>query len=211
LPCTPGVVAIVGRNGAGKSTLLKAASRHPSGGRIDGVDLRPLRSPGFPLSAGRGSFGWVPQRAETVFAMTVSEMVRVGRYRMSRPLRTSPSERSAVHGAWNSRPGGPGRKRGRHPERGRVAARPHRPTIVQDAPVLILDEPVASLDLEYQDQVYRLLAAWPREDDSFSLRTTTWRSPHPMRPGDRLARWEDRRRWQPWEVLTAERIEEIFG
>ena len=98
----PLLVALIGPNGSGKSTLLKIA-----GGllRAEGIAVsvqgKPIESLSFRDVA--GLVARVPQRAEQVFAMTVREMVRVGRYLIQRPLRPLPgSEEARIDSALES-------------------------------------------------------------------------------------------------------------
>lgn len=152
------LVALIGPNGSGKSTLLKiaggllrgeGASVVIEGKSIDDLSYRDVAR----------LISWVPQRAEQVFAMTVREMVRVGRYRVQRPLRPLPdSEESRIDSALESTGIGHLANRevdtlsGGEWQRALIAR-----AVAQDTPILLLDEPVASLDLRYQDEVYLLL------------------------------------------------------
>lgn len=154
----PGLVALLGPNGSGKSTLLKImagllrASRikvRVQGELVSGLECRDVAR----------LLAWVPQRADLPFAMTVRQMVRVGRYRVERPLRPlPPAEESRIDAALESvglltladrevetLSGGEWQRA--------LVAR----AIAQDTPILLLDEPIANLDLRYQDEVYQLL------------------------------------------------------
>jgi iron complex transport system ATP-binding protein len=154
----PDLVALVGPNGSGKSTLLKIASGlirsneaavTVCGETVDALSPRELAA----------LIAWVPQRADLLFAMTVREMVRIGRYRMERPLRRLPAAEEEIV---DSAIGGGGLEKladrevetlsGGEWQRAMIAR-----AIAQDTPILVLDEPIASLDLRFQDEIYRLL------------------------------------------------------
>lgn len=154
----PGLAALVGPNGSGKSTLLKIASGliRSSGAAVQvcGKDVGAIS-----LRELAGLIAWVPQRADLLFSMTVREMVRIGRYRVERPLRPPPAgEEEIVDSAIRS----VGLESfvdrevdtlsGGEWQRAMIAR-----AIAQETPILILDEPIASLDLRYQDEIYRLL------------------------------------------------------
>ncbi|MFE7568841.1 heme ABC transporter ATP-binding protein [Streptomyces sp. NPDC057539] len=149
------VLALVGPNGAGKSTLLAALA----------ADLRPDR--GEIRIAGRPAHDWsapelalrravLPQAAALSFPFPVAEVVRMGRAPWAGTAREDEDE-AAVAGAmaatetteFAARPfsalsGG---------ERARVAlAR----VLAQRAPLLLLDEPTAALDLRHQELVLRV-------------------------------------------------------
>ncbi|MCL7377093.1 heme ABC transporter ATP-binding protein [Streptomyces sp. 35G-GA-8] len=149
------VLALVGPNGAGKSTLLAALA----------ADLRPDR--GEVRIAGRPAHDWsapelalrravLPQSAALSFPFPVAEVVRMGRAPWAGTARADEDE-AAVAGAmaatetteFAARPfstlsGG---------ERARVAlAR----VLAQRAPLLLLDEPTAALDLRHQELVLRV-------------------------------------------------------
>lgn len=153
-----GLVALIGPNGSGKSTLLKltAGLIHAAGVSIvvQGQLLHELA----PRAAAR-LISWVPQRAEVLFSMTVREMVRIGRYRLLRPLRDLPREDETIIekavgevGLTEMLDRDVDTLSGGEWQRALIAR-----ALAQDTPVMLLDEPVASLDLRYQDEVYLLL------------------------------------------------------
>ncbi len=154
----PGLVALVGPNGSGKSTLLRLAAGLL---RAQGVTVTTAgqRLDRLPPRRAAALVAWVPQRAEAIFAMTVREMVRVGRYRVQRPFRAvSTHEDETIEVALRE----VGLERlaerevdtlsGGEWQRAMIAR-----ALAQQTPVLLLDEPIASLDLRYQDEVYSLL------------------------------------------------------
>ena len=155
LEVEPGeTVALVGPSGCGKSTLLDVVLglRRPDSGRVllGGVDLRELD-----LQSWRASVGWVPQRPH-LFARSVADNVRVGRSGASDAQVAAALEAAGLASVLQRLPhgvdtrlgeGGAGLSLG---ERQRLAlAR----AFVRDAPLLVLDEPTASLDAETEADV----------------------------------------------------------
>jgi iron complex transport system ATP-binding protein len=155
---TGAVVGLIGPNGAGKTTLLRACngSLDPDAGtiRIDGDRLS-----GLSARATARRVATVPQGTDASFAFTVRETVAMGRYaHVSRLGRHGPDDRAAVETAMERAAvadladrsvarisGG---------ERSRVLlAR----ALAQDAPLLLLDEPTASLDIGHQVRTLSLV------------------------------------------------------
>lgn len=140
-------LALVGPSGAGKSTLLGLLLGFvtPTSGRIliNGCDLSTLD-----LTSWRRHLAWVPQRAH-LFAGTLASNIALGepaasRERIERAARDAalPHDLSLTLGER-----GHGMSSG---ERQRVAlAR----AFLRDAPVLLLDEPTARLDVQSEQAV----------------------------------------------------------
>ncbi|MFJ2745111.1 thiol reductant ABC exporter subunit CydD [Streptomyces sp. NPDC087440] len=151
-------VALVGPSGAGKSTLLALLLGfvEPAEGRVavGGVDLADLDA-----EAWRERVAWVPQRPH-LFAGTVAENIRLGRPGAS-PEEVRAAARAAhAEGFVAELPrgydtvlgeGGAGLSAG---QRQRIAlAR----AFLKDAPVLLLDEPTAHLDVGSEREVVRAM------------------------------------------------------
>ena len=148
------LVALVGPNGAGKTTLLRAlAGLVPSTGSIEiGGD----RLSSLSLRERARRFGYLPQGHHVHWPLPAKDVVALGRYPhgATDPARLSPRDEQAVLRAMQAtnvvefaeRPvtelsGG---------ERSRVAlAR----VLAVEAPVMLADEPIASLDPRYQIDV----------------------------------------------------------
>jgi iron complex transport system ATP-binding protein len=148
------LVALVGPNGAGKTTLLRAlAGLVPSTGSIEiGGD----RLSSLSLRERARRFGYLPQGHHVHWPLPAKDVVALGRYPhgATDPARLSQHDEQAVMRAmqatnvveFSERPvtelsGG---------ERSRVAlAR----VLAVEAPVMLADEPIASLDPRYQIDV----------------------------------------------------------
>jgi iron complex transport system ATP-binding protein len=154
------LVALVGPNGAGKTTLLRAlAGLLPSDGTID-VGGEALTSLSLRDRARR--FAYLPQGHLVHWPLPVRDIVALGRYPhgATDPGRLSATDAEAVRRAMQATDvvgfgdrivtelsGG---------ERGRVAlAR----VLAVEAPVILADEPTASLDPRYQIDVMKCLRA----------------------------------------------------
>ncbi len=158
------VLALVGPNGAGKSTLLSvlAADLPPAAGtvRVHGRVAAEWSAPELALRR-----AVLPQSATLSFPFTVADVVRMGRAPWTgvRPEEDEAAVAEAMAAtevtAFAARPfsalsGG---------ERARAAlAR----VLAQHAPLLMLDEPTAALDLRHQELVLRLCRERARAGDA---------------------------------------------
>ncbi|MFJ6939775.1 heme ABC transporter ATP-binding protein [Streptomyces sp. NPDC101132] len=149
------VLALVGPNGAGKSTLLGALAADLL---ADAGDVRicgrPARAwPAAELALRRAV---LPQAAALAFPFRVEEVVRMGRAPWSGTPRADEDDAVVARALAVTDTSGlagrpfPALSGG---ERARVAlAR----VLAQEAPLLLLDEPTAALDLRHQELVLRL-------------------------------------------------------
>ncbi|MDE2782532.1 MAG: ABC transporter ATP-binding protein [Gemmatimonadota bacterium] len=159
LSVTPGqLLAVVGPNGAGKTTLLRllTGSLSPEQGEVL-LDNRPLD--GLDDRERARALAVVPQSESSPFPVTVREMVAMGRYAHLGPWeRTGGHDRAVVERALercavaeladrqiNELSGG-------ERQRSRIAR-----ALAQEAPILLLDEPTAGLDLRYRMELFHLL------------------------------------------------------
>jgi iron complex transport system ATP-binding protein len=158
LEAKPGeVLALLGPNGAGKSTLLKAlAGLLPYEGRVEiaGADVGSLSS-----RARAKQISYVPQRSLLRSALSVEEVVALGRYVHGGSFGgMSKNDRDAIDHALETAHADVLRDRiftqlsvG---EQQRVLlAR----ALASDAPILLLDEPTAALDVGEGMAVLRLI------------------------------------------------------
>ncbi|HXY29019.1 MAG TPA: ATP-binding cassette domain-containing protein, partial [Acidimicrobiales bacterium] len=147
-------VALTGLSGCGKSTLLAVllGLRRPEAGSVTlgGVDVADLD-----LEDWRRQISWVPQRPH-LFARSVADNVRLGRPDATDAEVEAALEAAGLRDVMRRLPhgadtllgeGGAGLSAG---ERQRLSlAR----AFVRDAPLLLLDEPTASLDAETEADV----------------------------------------------------------
>ncbi|MEV0018921.1 heme ABC transporter ATP-binding protein [Streptomyces tendae] len=159
------VLALVGPNGAGKSTLLGAlAADVPAAEGSVSIHGRPVAGWSAHELALRRAV--LPQSASLSFPFAVEEVVRMGRAPWAGGDREDEDEaavteamaRTEVTGfadrPFSALSGG---------ERARVAlAR----VLAQRAPLLLLDEPTAALDLRHQELVLRLCRERARAGDA---------------------------------------------
>lgn len=148
-------LAVIGPNGGGKTTLLKVmlGLLLPWEGTVSVM--------GRPPASSRGCIGYVPQvLPEETFPITVMDVVLMGRLKNARrPGRFGPADREAAAGNlerldvgdlagadMNSLSGG-------QKQRVLIAR-----ALAGEPLILLLDEPVASVDHETQESFFNLLA-----------------------------------------------------
>jgi iron complex transport system ATP-binding protein len=158
-------LALVGPNGAGKSTLLRVLTgvQEPRRGsvRLDGTPIREVE-----YKTVARTIAVVPELTQLPFAMPVHEVVALGRLPHDPPLNgLRDTDRDAIVSAM---------------ERVGVLALRDRDArglslgerqlvfvaiaLAQTAPILVLDEPTAHLDIRHQVEVMQLLAALNERD-----------------------------------------------
>lgn len=200
-------VGLIGPNGAGKSTMLKAAvGLVDHGGRISLTNGH--RRPGLDIA-------WMPQRPRLPDGMTVADYVLLGRtphigYLGSEGRADMDSVALALAklelGALAHRP--LGTLSGGEAQRA-VLAR----ALAQEAPVLLLDEPTASLDIGHAIDVLEII-----DDLRRTERLTVVTAVHDLtlagRFADRLvllAGGVIRADGDPADVLTEENLKTHYG
>jgi len=207
-------VALVGPNGAGKSTLLRvlAGLVVPRSGRVLlGGD--PVATLDRPAIARR--LAAVPGQAALPFSARVEEVVALGRLPHEDPFRgPRAADRAAVDAAISRV--GIDRLRGRDARELSLGERQLvlvALAVAQAAPLLVLDEPTAHLDLRHQVAVMELLADLNARDGTTILAVlhdlTLARHFFPrlvvLDGGQVVADGS------PSAVLTADRVRTVFG
>ena len=157
------VVGVIGPNGAGKTTMLQVALGllPVAGGRVEVLGAPPRR--------GNRRIGYVPQNYTAALgdAIRCRDLVTLGltggRFGLRR---TSAAERARVDdalrrvGAYDYADRRMSELSGGQQQRVAIAQ-----AIVDDAELLLLDEPLANLDLRNQQEIVRLLGDLHRERD----------------------------------------------
>ena len=158
LAVRPGeLVALIGPNGSGKTTLLRTMGRllRPLAGQVllDGADL-------WKLGARRvaRSVGWVPQNARLAWPFTVQQVVALGRFphrgwiaAWTAEDHRAVDEALAATGMEAHRDRPLGTLSGGEVQRAMLAR-----VLAQRPRLLLLDEPVAHLDMKYKIAVLDL-------------------------------------------------------
>jgi iron complex transport system ATP-binding protein len=208
------LVGLIGPNGAGKTTLLRALARllRPQSGQVllDGHDIWRLTPRQVAQRIGR-----VPQSANAAWPYTTEHVVRLGRYPHRGWLSPFNGKDAAAvdkmltllglqsmrHRLLNTLSGG---------EQQRVLiAR----ALVQEPTVLLLDEPIANLDINHQHQVLAMVQNLVREYNLAALLAI-----HDLglaaRYCDRLILLNQGRIWAAGsavEVLQPDHLRTVFG
>lgn len=213
LAVTPGsLLAVAGPNGAGKTTLLRvlSGSLAPQKGEVM-LDDRLLGDLDDRERA--RALAVVPQSESSPFPVTVREMVGMGRYAHLGPWEAVGSgDRSVVDEALERCSVGPlaGRQLGELSGGERQRARIAR-ALAQEAPVLLLDEPTAGLDLRYRMELFHLLQEL--RADGLALLVVTHDLNLAARFADRLLlldRGRERAGGAPHDVLLRETLEDVY-
>ena len=155
------LVAVVGPNGAGKSTLLKSILGliHPTAGEVLVF--------GEPLSARRLDVAYVPQTegVDWDFPITAGEVVLMGRYghlryfgRVSRADRELAEECLATV-SMSEFAGRHIRQLSGGQQKRVFLAR----ALAQQAPILLLDEPMAGVDARTEEAIFELMSRFAQE------------------------------------------------
>jgi iron complex transport system ATP-binding protein len=152
-----GSVAIVGPNGAGKSMLMKvlAGIEAPTAGQVL-LGGRPV--PELSVAARARAIGYLPQHFEPHWDLSVLDLVRLGVERAGDAVAgvldrsIEQYELTALRQRrWSTLSGG---------ERGRVLL---AMVLATNPPVLLADEPSASLDIRHRLDAVRTLAHYGRD------------------------------------------------
>lgn len=158
------VTAIVGESGTGKSTLMSLLLRlyDPDGGSIaiNGTDIRDIRIDDLRANVA------IALQQNVLFATSVAENIAYATQSTSRRAIEAAAGVACADGFIGEMAAGYDTELG---ERGGKLSAGQRQrltiarAIVRDTPILILDEPTASLDAETEHRVLANLAEWGRE------------------------------------------------
>ena len=151
-------VALVGLSGGGKTTLVKLISRfyeiQQGSVKIDGVDNRM-----YPLGILRQNVSMVLQD-NVLFEGTIRENIEIGKPGASMEEIIDAAKKGYVHDTIKSLPDGyetEVREQGKNFSGGQRQRLAIARAILRDAPILILDEPTAALDVEAEAEVMHAL------------------------------------------------------
>jgi iron complex transport system ATP-binding protein len=207
-------LGLIGPNGSGKTTLLKALAGRlaPISGEVllEGVPMRsrPRREVARLMAV-------VPQLSSPPFEFSVGEIVAMGRTpHLSRLQPEGPADRAAVERAMDLTDTGQLAERAVTELSGGefqrvVIAR----ALAQEAPLMLLDEPAAHLDIGHQVEIFDLLLRLNRTEQH-SILCVSHDLNLAARYCDRLVALRDGRVFAegaPGEVLTEERVSELYG
>jgi iron complex transport system ATP-binding protein len=165
-----GITAVVGPNGSGKSTLVRALlGRAPRLGGTIRIGDQPVDALDPRRMARR--IAVVPQREEPLLPLAVPEFVAMGRHAhrsafgglsaIDRDVIDRAIARAGVGDTIDRRTD---ELSGGEWQRVRIAR-----ALAQDAPVLVLDEPTAFLDIAHEMAVFELLDALARDGHTVLL------------------------------------------
>jgi len=207
------LVALIGPNGAGKSSLLKCALGlvSPSAGTVavNGAPIADLS----PIQRAR-LVSYLPQARPLAWPVRVRDVVALGRYAYgASPANLIGEDATAVDKAIeNCGLAGLADRRTDTLSGGELARIHCARAFAATAPLLIADEPVASLDPSHQFQIMSMIRKFV--DDGGGAIVVLHDIPLAARFADRLI-WmkngEIAASGSPAETLTAERMAQIFG
>ncbi|MDP9266105.1 MAG: metal ABC transporter ATP-binding protein [Chloroflexota bacterium] len=203
-------MAILGPNGAGKTSLLRVILGlvSPSVGRVELLGRTPRR--------GDPWIGYVPQHQsfDPDLPLRGRDLVRLGidghRWGIGWRSRAADAQTAAAIasvGAERYADGAIGRLSGGEQQRLRIAQ-----ALVGQPKLLLCDEPLANLDLRYQQAITDLIGAWRERTGGTVLFVT-----HDVNPVFGLVDqvlFVVNGRWaagSPDQVLTSERMSDLYG
>ncbi|WP_107928273.1 ABC transporter ATP-binding protein [Neisseria animaloris] len=145
--------AIIGPNGAGKSTLLKALIRQAGKGNVSlfGADVAPQLK--------QGKVAWVGQHGQYQMPLTVREYIELGRYphtfRTHKDREQTQRQADELLGYFDLSDLAEkriGTLSGGEQQRANIIR-----ALLQNAPILLLDEPCNHLDIRHQHRLMQYL------------------------------------------------------
>nr|WP_092071229.1 ABC transporter ATP-binding protein [Dendrosporobacter quercicolus]NSL49427.1 ABC transporter ATP-binding protein [Dendrosporobacter quercicolus DSM 1736]SDM23484.1 iron complex transport system ATP-binding protein [Dendrosporobacter quercicolus] len=213
--CVPAgaVLCLLGPNGAGKTTLLRCllSLNRPSRGRIivGGRDLQAMTA-----KTKARYVAYVPQSTTAVFSYQVLEVVLMGRTPHLTSMATpGQNDRKIAEQALEQL--GIGHLAGRQFDE--LSGGERQLTLIaralaQQAPVLIMDEPAASLDYGNQVRILKLIRQLSGQ--GYTIMMSTHFPNHAFWAGSQVVLLQDGRvlaAGAPAEVVTAENLTSLYG
>ena len=209
----PGLYCIIGPNGVGKSTLVKMLCKvnKPTSGtiRIDGEDLSQM-----PVKKMAKKVGYVPPFTTDYFSMTVIDTILIGRHNHQK-WRTTDTDIQMANRVMRL----VGVEDLAMRQFNELSAGQHQKVavargLVEETPMLILDEPTSNLDVRHQVFVIEMLRALAEADDKLIIMIS-----HDLNLAAKYAHqvilMEEpgviRDVGTPEEVITADAIREVYG
>lgn len=155
------IYALIGHNGSGKSTLIKALAGEttPTSGRIVLDEFPETSTFDLPAKTLAQHIAYLPQKLPDASSFTVAELVMLGRYPYQKWLqKPTPQDQAIVTEAMAMTQVTQFAQQSVATLSGGERARAWLAMcIAQDTPTLLLDEPLAPLDIVYQVEVLRLI------------------------------------------------------
>ena len=206
-------LSILGPNGVGKSTLFRCVLGLLSGytGQVlvDGVDAR-----SFSVREAAKHIAYIPQSSRPVFNYSVSDIILMGRSSGLSPFR-SPGREDMDKVHWAMEKVGISHLADRCFHRlsgGEQQLVMIARALVQDAPILMLDEPTANLDFGNQLLVLEQIRSLARE--GYTVIQTTHHPEQSYMFSDRILAIQNGRvlkEGRPEAVLSQETMKELYG
>ena len=206
-------LSVLGSNGVGKSTLFRCVLGLLPGYRgsvaLDGRDIRSL-----PPREMAKLVAYIPQNTVSAYNFSVEDIVLMGATAALSPLR-SPGKKDRDRARWAMDKVGVAHLKDRcfhHLSGGERQLAVLARALVQDAKILMLDEPTASLDFGNQLLVLTEIRQLSRE--GYTVVQTTHNPEHAYSFSDRILTLKDGEVFRcgtPDEVIVPEVIGEIYG
>lgn len=206
-------LSILGPNGAGKSTLFRCIlglqTRYTGIIRINGVNTRKLSPREM-----AGLIAYIPQSSQPTFNYSVFDIVLMGASRNLSPFR-APGRADNERCGWALEKIGIShlaqrcfhRLSGGEQQLVMIAR-----ALMQNAPILMMDEPTANLD--YGNQLLVMQQTKSLVQEGYTVIQTTHAPEQSYLFSDRILAMSDGRiikEGPPAEVLTAETVETLYG